>query len=198
MTRNNGKVVGIVGSLMLALIVLGLRSAAAAPPTPPFKLTAFAINLGSNRPAATAGTVEISIERLSTEQERNELLSSLQKGQDNLLKALHENPRVGYIRTPDSIGWDLHYAHVTPTPDGGTRIFLATDRRINYWEAFSNTRSLDYPFTLIEIHLGPDGKGEGKMSIATKVVPDANGKLLRLEDFSIEPTRLQNIQVAKK
>jgi len=188
----------MVGSLVLGLIVLGLRTATAAPPTPPFKLTAFAINLGSNRPAATAGTVEISIERLSTEQERDELIGSLRNGQDSLLKALQENPRVGYIRTPDSIGWDLHYAHATPTPDGGTRIFIATDRRIKYWEAFNNTRSLDYPFTLIEIHLGPDGKGEGRMSIATKVVPDANGKLLRLEDFSIEPTRLQNVHLAKK
>jgi hypothetical protein len=180
-------------------VLLGQGSAATAPPATPLKLTAFAINLGANRPAAKAGIVQIAIERWSSDAERSELLDAFRlHGQDGLLKALRENPKVGYIRTPDSLAWDLHYAHTTPEPNGGTRIFLATDRRIAFWEAVNNTRSLDYPFTLIEIHLGSDGKGEGRMSIATKVVADANGKFLHLEDFSIEPTRLQSVHVEKK
>ena len=47
-----------------------------------------------------------------------------------------------------------------------------TDRYISFWEAANRPRTVDYPFTLIEIRIGPDGKGEGKMSIATKVTYD--------------------------
>jgi hypothetical protein len=179
--------------------LLALGSATAAAPTTPLRLTAYAINLGANRPAARAGIVEIVIERWSSDTERSELLSTFERhGQDGLLKALQENPRVGYIRTPDSLAWDLHYAHVRPDPNGGERIFIATDRRIAFWEAFNNTRSLRYPFTLIEIHLVANGQGEGKMSIATRVVADSSGRFLHLEDFSAEPTRLQNVHVEKK
>jgi hypothetical protein len=181
-------------------LLLALGSAIAAPePATPLRLTAYAINLGANHPAARAGVVEIVIERWSSDAERSELLNAFrQHGQDGLLKALQENPRVGYIRTPDTVAWDLHYAHVSEDPNGGRRIFLATDRRIAFWEAFNNTRSLNYPFTLAEIHLGPNGHGEGQLSIATKVVADANGRFLHLENFSFEPTRLEDVHVDKK
>jgi hypothetical protein len=45
--------------------------------------------------------------------------------------------------------------------DGGERIFLATDRYIGFWEATQRPRTVDYPFTYIELRLGPDGTGEG-------------------------------------
>ncbi len=199
MQIHSGKLAPI--ALLLALApVLGIQGLQAAdlPPTP-LKLTALAINLGANRPVQREQIVEISVDRYSTEAERGELLDALRlHGQDGLLKSLQENPPVGTIRTPDSVALDLHYAHVTPDSNGGLRIFLATDRRIAFWEAYHDTRSLDYPFTLIEIHLDASGHGEGRMSIATKVVADAQGKFLRLEDFSVEPTRLQSVQVQRK
>jgi hypothetical protein len=198
MKKLQGKLGSIVLSLTLALVLVsqGLRALDA--PAAPLKLTAFAINLGANRPIQQAQVVEITVSRYSTDAERSELLEALrQHGQDGLLKALQENPPVGTIRTPDSVALDLHYAHVTPDPNGGLRIFLATDRRIAFWEAVNNTRSLNYPFNLIEIHLDKNGHGEGRMSIATKVIADAQGKFLHLEDFSVEPTRLQNVRLQK-
>ena len=56
-----------------------------------------------------------------------------------------------------------------PGEDGGRRIVLVTDRPISFWEAANQPRSIDYPFTLIELRLNRDGEGEGKMSIATKI-----------------------------
>ncbi len=199
MKRHPGKHTSI--ALLLALTsALGSQGLHAADlPATPLKLTALAINLGANRPVQREQIVQINIDRYSTEAERGELLDALRlHGQDGLLKSLQENPPVGTIRTPDSVALDLHYAHVTPDPNGGLRIFLATDRRIAFWEAYNTTRSLDYPFTLIEIHLDASGHGEGRMSTATKVIADAQGKFLRLEDFSVEPTRLQSVQVQRK
>jgi len=187
----------MIGILALGLLVQG--SALAAPPGTPLRLVAFAINLNSTHPGRSSGIVEIVIERWSSEEERGALLTALhQGGQDALLKALQKAPRVGYIRTPDSIAWDLHYAHQRPDSNGGQRIFLGTDRRIAFWESFNNTRSLDYPFTLVELHLGANGRGDGQLSIATKITEGTDGHYLHLEDYSAEPVRLQDVHTETK
>ena len=91
-----------------------------------------AINIGV--PGRTgSGTVEIGIEHWSTEQGRDRLRTVLfEQGPEKLLDALRKMPRVGYIRTPNSIGYDLHYARRTPEGDGGERVIIATDRYIGF------------------------------------------------------------------
>src|SRR5207244_11194829 len=61
---------------------------------------------------------------------------------------------------------------LTPLPDGGERVVMTTDRYIGFWEAANRPRSIDYPFTLIELHINANGEGEGKMSLATKITAD--------------------------
>jgi hypothetical protein len=123
---------------------------------------------------------------------RNDAL--VKGGQEALLDALQHTPSVGTIRTPDKLGWELHYAHQVPTEDGGRRIYLATVRRIAFWEAASNTRSLQYPFTLIELRLDKNGKGEGKMSYATKIIASPDGKHIELEDYATQPVLLEEVK----
>jgi hypothetical protein len=65
------------------------------------------------------------------------------------------------------------------------------------WEARENPRSRDYPFTLIEIHLDKDGKGQGKASVATKITFDKEKNTLELENYSSEPVRLNEVTVEK-
>ncbi|HYU34590.1 MAG TPA: hypothetical protein VEW48_20765 [Thermoanaerobaculia bacterium] len=189
----------VAGAIFL-LLVLGLATAVAAQNLPlPLKLTAFAVNLGADRPAARANMVEINVDRWSTEAERNALMDTFRRnGSDALLAALQKTPRVGYIRTPDSIGWDLHYAHAEPLPDGGYRIIIGTDRRISFWERYNNARSVDYPFTLIELRLDPKGNGEGRMSLATRVTTSGDGKHLELENYSAQPVLLNNVKIQGK
>ena len=42
------------------------------------------------------------------------------------------------------------------------RVVLATDRYITYFEAVNRPRSIDYPFTVIELHINASGEGEGR------------------------------------
>ncbi len=56
-----------------------------------------------------------------------------------------------------------------PMDEGGEHIVMATDRYISFWEAVNRPRTIDYPFTLIEMRLGPDGMGEGRTSLFTKI-----------------------------
>jgi hypothetical protein len=158
------------------------------------RFTAFAVDIGVPG-RASADQVEIVVERYSTDAERDRLLKALvEKGPEKLLDTLQGLPRVGSIRTPNSIGYDLHFARKHPGADGGEEISLATDRYITFWEAKYRPRTIDYPFTLIELHIGPDGAGEGKMSLATKIMFDKKNNAVVLEDYKSQPVLLQNVR----
>src|SRR5262245_30992265 len=142
------------------------------------RFTAFAVNMGTVRAARGpgSGTVDIIVDRWSTEEERQTLIKAfMEKGSDGLVSALHNIGRLGTLRTPDRLGWELHYAVQVPLPDGGRRILLGTDREIGYFEASNQPRTTDYPFTLVELRMDKDGVGEGKLSLATKISRSKDG-----------------------
>jgi len=162
------------------------------------RYVANAIAIGTPGRAA-AGTVEITIERWSTDAEHDRLMTVLlEKGPDKLLDELQRLPRVGYIRTPNSIAYDLHYARKASGEDGGEHVVLATDRYITFWEAVNRPRTIDYPFTLIELHVGPEGKGEGKMSIATRIIHDKKKNEVVLENYQSQPVLLTEVRKEAK
>jgi hypothetical protein len=160
----------------------------------PERYTAAAINM--NRGAA--GSIEIVVNRWSSDKDRDRLMSVLMdKGPDKLLDVLQDLPRMGYFRTPGSVGWDIHFARKVPQPDGGDRVVLVTDRRIGFWEARNQPRSIDYPFTVIELRLNRDGEGEGKISIATKIIPDKENNIVTLENYDTQPVMLNGVRREK-
>jgi len=158
---------------------------------PPERFTAGAINMNNGR----AGNIEIVVNRWSTDRERERLMQTMMdRGADKLLDTLQDLPRVGYFRTPDSLAWDVHFAAVSPGKDGGEQVTLITDRRIGFWEAANQPRSIDYPFTVVEMRLNRDGEGEGKMSIAAKIIPDKDSNTIVLENYDLTPVQLTNVK----
>lgn len=155
-----------------------------------------AVAIVNNNLASGAGTVLIHISRWSTEMERARLIKTLQeKGSEQLLEELKDMKPVGTIRTPDSLAYDLRYAHQRKGEDGGRQIVLATDRPIGFWEAVHQPRTIQYPFTVIQMQIGPDGKGKGTLSVATKVV--AYNNVIELENFATQPVMLTEITSKK-
>lgn len=184
--------VSAVFALALLMNSAALNGQAAAPGE---RFRAFAVNMDSMVGRTGAQAVEIVVERWSTEGEATRLLKVLQsEGPQKLLNALQATPRLGYIRTPDSLGYDLHFARKTPGEEGGEHIVIATNRYIGFWEAANQPRTIDYPFTVIELHINRDGTGEGKMSIATKVTVDKTGQTVTLENYGTQPVRLNDVR----
>ena len=178
--------------------VLGCLSLAFAQEPKGETFAAVGVNMGSIGGGGGTATVQIIIDRWSTEAERQTLIKAFQeKGPEGLLSALQKTERIGTLRTPNRLGWDLHYAVQARTKDGGRRIMVATDRAIAFQEASRSTRTMDYPFTLVELHLDKDNKGEGRMSIATKIVRSKDGKSLELENYGSDPVRLKNVRRQK-
>ena len=156
-----------------------------------------AVAIASDEFGSGAGAVLMRVTRWSSEAERTRLVDTLQKkGSSALLDELSDARPVGTIRTPDSLAYDLRYAHQTATEDGGRRIVLATDRPISFWETVNRPRTIDYPFTVIQMQIGADGRGKGTMSYAAKI--RVAGKVIELENFSTAPIMLTDIKAEKR
>ena len=160
----------------------------------PERYTASAFNLNNGR----AGTIDITVNRWSTDKQRDALMALVvEKGPEKLLDALQDMPAMGHFGAPGNLSWDIHFARKMPLADGGERVVLITDRRISFWEAANQPRSIDYPFTFIDIRFNRDGEGEGKMSIATKVIYDKKDNMISLENFQTSQVLLNNIRREK-
>lgn len=167
-------------------------------------IEAFAVSMGTTATGANA-MVDITIRRWSTAQERERLITTMvEKGSDDLLKALQKMPSHGKFRIPGLIGPDPHnlrlgndlrYTWQTPLPEGGRRIVIVTDRYIGFEEARAQPRTIDYPFTLFEIRVNKAGEGEGKMAVATKIEFNKKENQMVLENWSSEPVRLNKVKV---
>lgn len=174
-------------------VLLNLGAAAQTMGTPE-RFSASAININNGQ----SGNIDITVNRWSTDKQRDALMKTVvDKGPDKLLDTLQDMPVVGHFGAPGNLSWDIHFARRMPLPEGGERVVLITDRRIGFWEAANQPRSIDYPFTFIDIRLNRDGEGEGKMSLATKVIFDKKENMISLENFEISPVRLTNVRREK-
>jgi hypothetical protein len=184
----NRRVATAVVALMLALAP-SYASAAD-------RFSAFAVNLDSSTPLPTgAGQVEIVVNRQSSEAEAQRLTATLlEKGPEALLSELQKMPRIGYIRTPSSLGYDLRFARTTKDDEGNEVVTIITDRYINFWEAANRPRTIDYPFTVIELRINRDGDGEGKLSLFTKITGDKKRNTIVLENYGTQPVLLKSVR----
>ena len=193
----------VVGALALQTTA-GVRAQGPAELALPIRLTAFAVNMSGIGPGS-AGMVEIRLTNWSTAEERKRVIETMiDKGQDALLSVLQDLPVKGRLRFPNKpgpdadnlrLGWDVRYAWHTPGEDGGHRLVIALDRYMTFQEIRNQARTVDYPFTLIEIRLNKEGEGQGKLAYATKISFDKKKNTVELENYSTEPVRLTTVKV---
>jgi hypothetical protein len=99
---------------------------------------------------------------------------------------------VGRIAITGTLGYDLSFIRLIPTPTG-RKIRFITNRQIRFGEAYYNTRSRDYDLTggEIEINDSDKEKSGGILYPATKFVINKDGQL----EFQLfkNPWKLTNI-----
>jgi len=194
MRHSNAVRAAVSLSLAAALALPLVASPASAKEEAILRLRAFAVDL-NNR--AQTSTLDIVIERWSTPEEASRLKAVfLERGDDKLLSALQKTkPRCGYVRTSTSLGWDIYFARETPLPDGGRKIVLASDRPVSMWEARNSGRSMDYQFSLAEIRLPKEGKGQGKAIPYAQLSFNKDTNTLEIENYQREPVRLNEVTI---
>jgi hypothetical protein len=186
--------------LLLTLALLATMAAVpqhhAAPLTLPLHLTGGLISAGGiGNPTGTA-RVELTVKRWSTDAERTQLLNALSgKGQDALLSQLIKAKPVGSIRVNTGLAWDLRYARTMPQDEGGTRVFLATDRPMTVAEIWNDPRYSQYPFTLIDLRFDAQGEATGSLLLAARVTADKDGRFVNVENFATQPIQLTDLKM---
>jgi hypothetical protein len=191
----------------LAVVVALMATSAQAQDHEKIEIEAFAVNM-SNIATGSNAMVYITINQWSTAEERQRLITAmLDKGSKELLKQLQKAPSKGRFRIPTArrpdphhlaLGLDVRYAWQVAGEDGGKRIVLAFDRYIGFQEARTQPRTIDYPFSLIEIRVNSAGEGEGRFAVATKISFDKAKNQIELENYSSEPVRLNNVKIKVK
>jgi hypothetical protein len=138
----------------------------------------------------------MTVNHWATQAERDAFFITLkEKGAEALLEQLRRAKRVGSLRTPQTVGWDIRLALEEPGKDGGRRVMLLTDRPIGFSEATNRPISYDYPFTMIDMQIPPKGYGQGTLVIAAKIIPA--GKTVLIENFDTQPVQLNRIETRK-
>lgn len=174
-------------ALVLAFTVLLSTSGGAQQPPAAAgeSYTAVASNISEIAPAGIT-PLDIEIRRFTDAGENERLMTAFdEKGQQGLIDALQKTPAVGFLRAPGQLAYEFHYARVISEKDGVRRILLLTDRPIGFFEAVNRGRSIDYPFTMMDLRIDASGRGEGKLFLVTKI--SRSGDLFILENFASQP-----------
>jgi hypothetical protein len=182
--------------LLAALLAAASAPAHAQTNQPAERFTAFAVNMGGIG-GTGAGPIDIVIDRWSSDAERDRLLQTFkEQGPERLLEALRDTKPVGTIRSPHALGWNLRFARQVPDEEGGRRIIIVTDRPIGFAEAAQRPRTMDYPFTVIELRLNREGQGEGRASIAARLSLNERTNTIEIENWDMQPVLLNNVRAA--
>jgi hypothetical protein len=120
---------------------------------------------------------------------------SLRTIEEKLADALAALPEAGYIYWPGNLEYIVRYARRVPGLDGGEDVVLAADTPMNlWWGPAISTPSASPRFTVIHLRMSKDGRGEGKLSLATKVTANKATKTFALEDYAKQPAILTDVQ----
>jgi hypothetical protein len=140
-------------------------------------------------------TVRLIIYEYSTPDDRQILVESFQKGQNNgLANALEKMKAVGRITMPGTLGFDVSYIHEVKTPTGRSIRFV-TNRKIAFGEAYWSTQSKSFNLTAGEIRINDQDKdkSDGVLYPATQLTINKDGE--PQWDLRMNPWKLNNVIV---
>ena len=140
-------------------------------------------------------TVRLVIYEYSTPEDRQILVESFQKGQnDGLANALQKMKAVGRITMPGTLGFDVSYIREIKTPTG-RKIRFITNRKIAFGEAYYSTQSQSFNLTAGEINIDDQdkNKSDGVLFPATQLTINKDGE--PQWDLRMNPWKLNNVIV---
>jgi len=148
---------------------------------------------GTSTQMGSHADVTIVIYEWSTAADRQVLVDAFQKGQNQaLVNALTKMKAVGHIAITGTLGYDLSYIRMEPTPTGRKIVFV-TNRLIRFGEAFADTQSQAYNLSAGQLDLNDQDKTKsaGVLYPAAQFIINDKGKLEL--DLRQNPWRLSDL-----
>jgi hypothetical protein len=149
--------------------------------------------MGTSTQMGKVVSVKVIIYEYSTDEDRQILLEAFKKGQNQgLVNALTRMKSVGRIAITGTVGYDLSYIRLVPTPTG-RKIRFVTNRLLRFGEVYYNTQTTAYNLTAgeVEINDSDKDKNAGVLYPAAQLVINKEGQL----EFQLNknPWKLVNI-----
>jgi hypothetical protein len=137
--------------------------------------------------------VKVTIYEFSTDEDRKILIDAFKEGQNQgLVNALTKMKSVGRIAITGTLGYDLSYIRLVPTPTG-RKIRFVTNRVLRFGEHYYNTQTTAFNLTAGEIEINDSDKDKsgGVLFPAAQLVINKEGQL----EFQLNknPWKLVNI-----
>ena len=146
-------------ALSIAVCVVLLAGPSAPSQKLPKKIYIQAQAMGEQTQMGQTFGITLTIEELSPASDQQGLVEAFnQKGNEGLTHALNKMQSKGRMSITGTLGYDVSYIRQFKQPDGSTKYRLVTNRRISFGEAWSDSRSMDYSISGVEIIQSADGK----------------------------------------
>jgi hypothetical protein len=163
-----------------SLLVLGLMMIGSIPGYSQGKYeTISAGAFGTSTQVGRLVEVTLVIYQFSTTEDRQILVEAFQKGQNQgLVNALSKMKAVGHINVTGTMGYDVSFIRMIPTPTG-RKIRFVTNRKIAFGEARSDSKSMSFNLTAGEFDLNDKEmkKSTGTLYPATQLIINKEGEL---------------------
>jgi len=124
-------------------------------------------------------SIKLIITRYSTPEDKQTLVNAFKQGQQRgLVNALQRMQSSGRLQIPGTVGFDVAFVEVVPTPTG-RRVRFITNRQIAFAEAAWNTRSRQFDITAGEININDQDarQSSGTLLPATQITINRDGDL---------------------
>ncbi|PWT89879.1 MAG: hypothetical protein C5B54_08220 [Acidobacteria bacterium] len=139
--------------------------------------------------------VNIRIFSYTSDEDRERLAEMLKtKGQDAVADAIFKVVK-GKITPVGGVGMDINYIRALQT-DKGKTIRLACARQMSFFEQNQAGLSTEYPFTIVDLTFGNDGKIEGTI-VAKASVQLNKDNVVDIKSYGSDRLRLLNIKKQK-
>lgn len=180
----------IDGAMLVGLLALaGTLAFARGPKSETIEATAF----GTGTQMGQVIGVSLEIYEYSTPEDRQVLIQAYEKGQNQgLVNALSRMKAVGHCSITGTLGYDVSYIRMIPTPTGRKIVFV-TNRQIRFGEAFFDTQSQSFNLTAgqFELNASDKSKDTGVVYPAAQLIIDKQGQLQM--DLNQNPWRLSDV-----
>jgi len=149
--------------------------------------------MGTSTQMGAIVNVKVTIHEFSTDEDRAILVEAFKNGQNQgLVNALTKMKAVGRIAITGTIGYDLSFIRLIPTPTG-RKIRFVTNRVLRFGEVYYDTQTTAYNLTAGEFDLNDSDKNKssGVLYPAAQLVINKEGQL----EFQLNknPWKLTNI-----
>jgi hypothetical protein len=177
--------------LILILAMLTVMAAAQEDKSEKERFTGTLV-LTTTRASGSNTQATFNIDGYTSDEEIQTYAEALKEGGHDALRKAIEKIEMGSLVPQGYTRAVINIARSIQT-DEGRVINLVIARRINWMEAYYNTRSRDYDFSIIQLQLDEEGKGTGTMIVGARLKFNENNELV-IEQYGTTPLRILNVK----